>query len=166
METKEKIAIVGFSFASGEKEPNPCNKRLAEEVIRIAKMKREQGFEVLIMAQWEISKALQETINYKPSFTVFEHMEEGKYYLDSDEVARQTAAYLKKEKVKKVIIAANPFIHLFVCRRLFKKAGFIVLKEKIKWIGFYKNSLQWWTRGPVRLIVYIILAVLFGRRGH
>lgn len=163
MEEKKKIAIVGFSFALAEIEPNICNISLAEEIKRIAEIKRLQGYEVCIVSQWEISEALKNTVNFKPNLTVYK---DGEKYLSSDYVVNKSLIYAQERNIKDIIIIANPFIHLFFCRRLFKKSGFNVLKEKIKWIGFYKKSIQWWTRGPIRLLVYIILIVLFGRRGH
>ena len=129
MEEKKKIAIVGFSFALVENEPNICNINLAGEIKRIARIKRSQGYEVYIVSQWEISKVLEKTENFKPKFTVYRDDEK---YLSSDDVVNKSLSYLKEKNVKDIIIVANPFIHLFVCRRLFKEAGFTVLKEKIK----------------------------------
>ena len=161
---KEKVGIVAFSFGLGEQEPNPCNRRLVYEVDRIARKFKEKGKEVVIVAQWEVAEGLKK-VGIAPDFIIKEHRQKGAY-LDSDEVAAQAALFLHERGVIEVIPVAHPFLHLSKCRKLLRKAGFTVRQEKIGYIGFYPESKQWWTRGPFHLLVYAILQVLFGRKGH
>lgn len=161
---KEKVGIVAFSFGLGEEEPNPCNLRLANEVDRIARKFKEKGKEVIIASQWEVAEGLKE-LGITPDFIIKEHRQKGAY-LDSDEVAAQAALFLHERDVVEVVPVAHPFLHLTKCRKLLKKAGFRVRKEKIYPIGFYPESKQWWTRGPFSLLIYTILQVLFKRKGH
>jgi len=161
---KEKAGIVAFSFALGEKEPNPCNRRLACEVDRIARKLREENKEVVIVSQWEVAEGLKE-LEIGPDLVITEHRQKGSY-LDSDEVAFQAAIFLHDQGVMEVVPVAHPFLHLTKCQKLLRKAGFKVRKEKIRYIGFYPESKQWWTRGPLHLFLYAILQVLFERRGR
>ena len=87
-------------------------------------------------------------------------------YLDSEEVMAQASLVFTARDVLKVIPVANPFLHLAKCRQLVAKAGFTPVRRKIGWIGFCPESIQWWTRGPIRLLAYAVIQKLFGRRGR
>jgi hypothetical protein len=152
-----KIGLVAYSFALGKTEPNPKNILLAEEVERTVKEETALGNEVAVVSQWEIAEALK----IKP-FHVVRQKED---YLDSDMVTAEASEVFHQQGVTQVIVVANPFLHLWLCRSRVQKAGFEVIKKKIKKIGFYKDSLQWWTRGPIRLIFYLIRMKLTGKRG-
>lgn len=152
--------LVAFSFALGRKEPNPCNIRLTHAVSRIV---GEEGEPVIVVPQWEIA------LTAPPSLTiphvVREHRQAGEY-LDSKEVMAQAAEVFRPLGITEVIPVANPFIHLLQCRILVRQFGFIPVKRKIGWIGFYHDSLQWWTRGPLETTFYSALVVVTGRRGR
>jgi len=162
-------AVVGFSFGLTKNEPNQCNIRLAREVERIAQREREKGNSVIIVTQWEVSFSLSSP--FLPHFIIWEHRD-ARSYLDSDEVAGQATEFLRQqaekmgEKINGVIPIANPFLHLALCRRLLKKKEWNVPQVKIRWIGFLPKSSQWFTRGPIRLIVYSFLRILhrFGQK--
>jgi hypothetical protein len=151
--------LVAFSFALGAKEPNPCNMRLALAVKRI--IDAEEG-RILIVAQWEVALALEQC-GVKAHHTIYQ--EQG-VYLDSHMVMEQAASWLHDCGVTEVIPVAQPFLHLILCQKLVRQHGFILLKRKIGKIGFYRSSLQWWTRGPVRLLFCTALFQLTGRRWH
>ena len=150
--------LVAFSFASGAIEPSLCNRRLARAVERILDKEKE---EVVVIAQWEIASSTWASL----ACVVKEHRQKGAY-LDSDEVMAQAARVFNERGITKVIPVANPFLHLAKCRTLVRDAGFTPIKQKIGWIGFYRESLQWWTRGPFRLLLYAVLIKLTGRRGR
>ena len=150
--------LVAFSFGLGKNEPNRCNRRLAGAVRFIVAGERES---VLVISQWEITKALK---SIPIAYVVKKHRIRGRY-LDSEEVMAQAAKILRKHRITEVIPVANPFLHLIKCRALVRKEGFEPLKREIGWIGFYPESIQWWTRGPFRFLLYVILQILTGWRG-
>jgi hypothetical protein len=150
----EKVGVLAFSFAQTQEEidkkrANPCNRNIA---VMLSCLASKKDIHFSIVAQWEImlNNVLEPRV--EPVLVVEKHRKEGEY-LDSEEIIAQ-------------------WLQNFKCRALLKKAGFeiIPLKKFLSWktrkIGFCKDSLQWWTRGPIRLVLYTILQVLFGRRGR
>jgi len=151
--------LVAFSFALGENEPNPCNVRLARAVRHIVGTESE---ELVRVAQWEVARALLPL----PMARVVRGHRSNRAYLDSEEVMSQAAEVFRELGITEVIPVANPFLHLTKCRALVRKEGFIPLKRKIGWIGFYWKSIQWWTRDPFRFLLYAVLQKLTGWRGR
>jgi len=167
----ENIGIIAFSFALTQNEvdkklPNQCNKTLARITRIFARNIMVTRNLPIIVLQWEIG--LDHDMFAKtcvlPDLVVEKHREFGKY-LDSEEVIAQAIPLFKHEGVTKVISVAQ-WLENFRCRALLKKAGFQVLPVKIGKIGFCKESLQWWTRGPIRLVIYTIKQILFGHHGR
>lgn len=157
--------IVAWSFGSAKKEPNPCNVSLGIEAYRIMKEEEKNtGEDMVLVAQWEVAAALRKVIGFSADYVVEKHRQSGEY-LDSREVMAQAAMIFRDHEITDVIPVANPFLHLFACRRLVRESGLTPLKRKVRWIGFYKDSLQWWTRGPMRCLAYAIIRKLWGRRG-
>lgn len=157
----EKVGIVAFSFGlrATDEEPNPCNRRLAEETFRIA---RSLPFPVLIVSQWEITRALND-LGLPPSQSV--ESTPGKY-LDSEAVMEGAAIFFRENGVTHVIPIAHPFLHMYKCRRLVTEHGFTLIKRDVRKIGFDRKSLQPYTRGPLRLLWYAIKQKLLGHRGN
>lgn len=152
------IGLVAFSFGLSSHEPSRCNTRLSRAVRRI--VNNEKG-EVIVVVQWEIALSLASL-----SITnVVERHRRKDIYLDSDEVMAQAAKVFREHGITRVIPVANQFLHLRKCRDLVIKAGFVPEMREFMKIGFYKESLQWWTRGPLRLLFYAVLQKLTGRRG-
>lgn len=152
------IGLVAFSFGLSGHEPNPCNTRLAGAVRRIV---NNENSRVIVVVQWEIALSLASL-----SITnVVERHRKKDAYLDSEEVMAQAAEVFREYGITRVIPVANQFLHLRKCRDLVIKAGFIPEIRGFGKIGFYKESLQWWTRGPFRLLFYAVLQKLTGRRG-
>jgi hypothetical protein len=150
--------IVVFSFALSSEEPNRCNRRLARAAERIiAQELMLTGKRPIVIAQWEVAAAML----FPPDLIVREHHIPGKY-LDSNEVMAQAAEFLRKLHVTEVIPVAQPFLQLGKCVSLTRKEGFRPLRRDIGWIGFYRKSIQWWTRNPILLVVGAVLQVLFG----
>jgi len=152
------VGIVAFSFGLRENEPNPCNVRLAEEVIRAA---HEVGSQVCIVAQWEIARALQE---WGLVADVVVDPVPGKY-LGSADVAMRAKEAFQSAGVQECVVIAQPFLHLSRCKRLMEMAGFRPRDMAIGRIGFDSQSTQWWTRGPIRLLLYAVLQRAFGYSG-
>jgi len=151
--------LVAFSFALGAEEPNPCNVRLAEAVKRIVEA---EGSQVVVVAQWEVARAL-ETLSCQAHHIVYS---EPNVYLNSDMVMTKAADWFHGYHITEVIPVAQPFLHLPMCRQLVRRHSFTVLKRRVGWIGFYGQSLQWWTRDPIRLLFCAILFKLTGHRFH
>lgn len=148
--------LVAFSFGLCKQEPNPCNVRIAQEVERIV---REEGEPVAVVAQWEVARALKT----RPECTVILHAK-GEY-LDSEEVMRQAAEFFQRRGIQTVIPVAQPFLQLWKCQGLVERAGFSIARRTVQRIGFCTASEQWWTRGPIRLLLYAVLQCLFRWRG-
>lgn len=156
-----KVLVI-FSFALCPDEPAPCNIRLAKAVERIIKEEKEK---IIIVAQWEVALQLvkdgihvDHTVNLLPD----------KSYLGSEEVWIDAMNYLNSNKINnisKVIPVAHPYLHMYKVKKLIENSGFITENHKMGYIGFDKNSTQWWTRGPLRLLIYSIFQ-LFGLHGH
>jgi len=152
------IGLVAFSFGLIGHEPNPCNARLARAVRDIVANDKSN---IIVVSQWEVALAMP---SVPISLVVRKHKIEGRY-LDSDEVMAQAAEVFRDRGISRVIPVANQFLHLRKCRDLVIKAGFIPEMRKFIKIGFYKESLQWWTRSPFHLLLYAILQKSRGRRG-
>lgn len=167
----EKIGIIAFSFALTQDEvdkklPNQCNKTLARITRVLAQNIMETRNVPVVVLQWEIGldHDMFARIGVLPDLVVEKHQKFGKY-LDSEEIIAQATHLFKEHGVTKVISVAQ-WLQNFKCRALLKKAGFEVLPVKIGKIGFCKESLQWWTRGPIRLVLYTIKQILFGHHGR
>lgn len=152
MEKKPYIGLVAFSFGLRWEEPSICNRRLAIEVWRIVLEEEKRGYCVLVVAQWEVAAALKK-LPVPLAYIVERHHITGAY-LDSREVMAQAADVFGQYSVREVVPVANPFVHLRYCRSLVREYGFIPMERVIRRIGFDKDSLQWWTRGPVRYAAY------------
>lgn len=154
----KRIAIVAFSFGlRGLGEPGTTNKKLSNIV---EKLKRENPL-TMIVSQWETAMCLSQKAHY----VVEKHRTPGKY-LDSEEVAEQAIEFLECIAPKnewKIIVVAIPFLHIQKCVKLFP--GFEVSAAKTGWIPFDRKSIQWWTRDPIRLVIYGVLQKLLGYKG-
>jgi len=147
-------AIVAFSFGLRRRqaEPNPCNVRLARAVERAIEL---NAAGTLLIAQWEIAKQLiADGVHVDLVVKASSSLD----YLDTNEVWRQAQAVLRKHQVQTVIPIAQPFLHMYKVRKLIERSGLTVARWPIGWIGFdsSKDNLQWWTRGPLRLLLYSI----------
>ena len=149
--------IVALSFAKRDKEPNPVNRRLAGITDEIIEKYQDDSKMLVVVAQWEIARALVE----QPDIIV--HPENattkgnGKRYLDSQDVLDKAFEEFRLQAVSDVVVVANNFIHRGVVESMVRKAGFTVLKENIRSVGFDRSSqnLQWWCKGPIRFMTYL-----------
>lgn len=158
---EQACAVVAFSFGLRDpsQEPNPCNERLAYAAERII---RSRDRNTLVIAQWEIAEQLMADGQAVDKIVGPASSRE---YLDSDEVWRQAQKFLANRNVYQVIPIAQPFLHLHRVKGIIRRSGMNVGCEPIGWIGFDRSSAnkQWWTKGPMRLLVYSVLKA-FGRR--
>jgi hypothetical protein len=87
-------------------------------------------------------------------------------YLDSDIVWGTARRVFEQHGISEVIPVAQPFLQMTKVRQLIKSDGFVVLDRPVGTVGFDRQSTQWWTRGPLRLLWYAILQQFTGRRGN
>lgn len=159
-----RYGMVCFSFAlrAEDEEPNPCNIRLAKVAERI--VDELGGEEVVVVAQWEIARQLR-----ADGYVVAKSVElpaDGSY-LGSEDVWEDAKDVFKYYDIEKSICpVANPFLHLTKVKKMIVADGWWIIDRKIGRIGFDKLSTQWWTRGPLRLLLYAVLQKLTGLRGH
>ncbi len=153
--------LVAFSFAlrAIEQEPNPCNRRLAQSVMNIVATEKD---EVVVVSQWEISRQLR-AHGQRPAGSV-ELRPDG--YLDSDMVWGSARKVFEQLGIREVIPVAQPVLQMTKVKRLIKSDGFVVLERPVGTIGFDGESTQWWTRGPLRLLLYAMLQELTRWRGR
>ena len=149
-------AILGLSFGMKKSGHTKSNKALAKVAERVFYKKG-----LLVILQ----KELAECVDFPPSLVIKEHRIKGQH-LDSDEVIAQAAEFMKLHKIDTVWLVAQPFLHRPQCRTLLKNYGFRVRIPKTGRIPFDEDSLQWWTRGPLRTLTYAILQKFTGRKGH
>jgi hypothetical protein len=157
MTSKQVRAVVAFSFGMRDmpSEPNPCNVRLARAAERI--VERQAG-DTLLIAQWEIAKQLK-----RDGAHVYRVVSSADgEYLDTDKVWQKALDSLTCHNVDSVIPVAQPFLHRHKIGKLIRDSGISVKREPVGWIGFdsSKDNLQWWTKGPIRLIAYSIMQAL------
>jgi hypothetical protein len=142
--------LVVFSFALREEEPSPCNVRLAEATERILAKAKQLG-DVLVVAQWEVAKKLEQD-GVGVDLVVLPNTDAS--YLDTKDVWDQAQNLFQRRGVVTVILVAQPFLHLSKVKQLIHADNYVVdvtYLGLIGRIGFDKESLQSWTRGPVRL---------------
>ncbi len=160
------IGVVVPSFSLREREPNPCNVRLADEAIRISGRLIARGYLPLVVAQWEVELAMKrvgkfreyEAIDYQdarrgviPYGRTINQSESGKY-LDTSDVVAGAVESFRQHGVERVVVVANPFIHQPYTYWLVHKAGMKIMWRHVRWIGFDKQSSQPWCRSWYRFL--------------
>lgn len=153
------IGIVVFSFAlrADELEPNPCNARLG---LMVRDTLDEHDQAMYVVAQWEVAIAL-ERLGVKVH-SIVERPANGTY-LDSNLVWASAEKFFKSVGVSTVIPVAQPFLQLRRVKQLIASSSDFRIKEiLVHPIGFdnHKENLQWWTKGPTRLLLYSVLKLV------
>jgi len=159
-----KVGIISLSFGIGKDGPGLSNSDLANSVERLlTNLQQSHGGldDVKVALQWEISAETiirpQELTRTSCCLVQTVYGEAGQY-LNSDMII--DAAKERLADADEIYIVAMPFLHSWFCKRLAEKAGFRNVKVyNERKIRFDRESLQWWTRGPIRLIVYSALRV-------
>ena len=140
------VAVLGASFSLREDEPNPCNVRLAKEVERISDNLVSNGHLPVVVVQWEIDLALRrlgaDVVNW--DYKVIGPFDTDEY-LGTEELITEASSFFQSFGATKFVAVANPFIHqqyvYFLARKHFK-----LMLRRVRWIGFDKQSSQWWCR--------------------
>jgi len=126
----------------------------------------------VIAAQWEVEAFLQR-INFPADKVIGAYGANG-HYVTTEEVFAESLAYFKSVGVSEVVIVAQP-LHLLVIRRAMKgwsidpSFHFTRAYDRLmRRIPFDRSSgnVQWWTRGPIRFVTYLVRATLFGVHGR
>lgn len=158
----EALGVVAFSFGlrPPEQEPNPCNVRLARAVQRVLD---ETSAPVVLVSQWEVALGLPPSA---ATHVVAPPVDGG--YLSTERVWAEAAPLLRQAGVRRVVAVAQPLLHRGKVHRLLRRDGFDPVRLRLGWIGFDSSpdNTQWWTRGPLRLLLYALLQALTGRAGR
>ena len=152
--------MFSFGLRRPGQEPNPCNVRLARATQRVLD---ETAARVVLVAQWEVALALPSSATAH----VVERPVDDRY-LDTERVWAQAAPVLRQAGVHRVVAVAQPLLHRSKAHRLIRRDGFEPVRPRIGRIGFdssFRNT-QWWTRGPLRLLLYAVLQSVTGRAGR
>lgn len=164
---KTRVGIVGFSFGlrSEAEEPNPSNQALAREVVRTSSYVNFYDGSAYVITQWEITKGLADA-GIEPDLSVGLHADGT--YLGSKDVWEEARADLEDEGIDRVIIVAQPFLHLPALKKMVRRDGFKVLNFPIRKIPFDDSSLnaQPWTRSKPALAWYAVKSLLGVKPGH
>lgn len=145
------MVVFSFALRSEPEEPSPCNKRLARAAEHINDIMTVRGDRPLIVAQWETARQL-EMDGYGVAHIV-RLLPDGRF-LGSEEVWEEAREVFKAAGITTVVLVAHPFLHLRKVRWLAEADGFTVETHPVRGIGFDRKSMQWWTRGPLRLTWY------------
>lgn len=160
--TAATLGVVAFSFGLRDRseEPGPCNRRLARATQELVARASEP---VVVVAQWEVALALPASLPVH----VVDHAPDGRY-LDTERVWGLAAPVLQRAGVHRVVPVAQPVLHRAKASRLIRRDGFEPVRRPVGWIGFdsSRRNTQWWTRGPLRLVLYALLQAATGRAGR
>ena len=156
-------AVVVYSFGGSPRYgPGAANKKLAAIALRIA---QNNPSGLVLVAQDYLEEPLREFGGISlVGLVVRKHRTKGAF-LGTEEVTAQAVAYLHTQGIRRVVLVAHPFLHRFKCRKLLLRSGFSVKCAKTGFVPFDPGGEGWWVRGPLRLLLYAVLQVLFGRRG-
>ena len=149
------LGMIAFSYGLTRLEPYRANALLAMEATRIRLAERH---DVKVAAQWEVALGMDNVdLVIGPYLTA---------YLDSTAVISEAKSRLFEPLgITEVIPIAQTFLHYrSVCGQL-EAAGLTVVKRPIQKTRHTTESLQWWTRGPMRLSLYAARQRLTGYHG-
>lgn len=170
MGVRKGIGVIAFAFGQTENQSatGPSNQAIAQVAKRICEMERKQ---VNITAQWETSAPLTTlgVDHYQVS-----HFEQETHYVSTKEALDASLKYFRQQGVDEVIFVAHPF-HLKIIRLLidigvWKLPGFTVNRRYdllMRGISYDQSSenIQWWTRGPLVFVTYLVKSLLTRRHG-
>jgi len=162
--------MIVFSFGWRRNDYSHCNIRLARSAFRIV-AETETDEPLVVLFQRTVAEAT-EVLGILPlpdPILNFYVADKRPGYEGSEEVVRQAAEIFRKHGITEVLPIAQPVLQLTKCVQLVRKAGFRTpsfwkLCRMIGWIGFDRKSVQPWTRGPVRLVLYTMRQMFFGYR--
>ncbi|MEW6610907.1 MAG: hypothetical protein AB1352_04785 [Patescibacteria group bacterium] len=144
---KKVKAIIGFPFGGSlEYGPGAANEALGKIIDEVAW----QWVEDLVVIQSPLDQCI---------LTLEDLTISSRGYIDTEEVIGWANSFLQEKGVTEVRLVAHPF-HRFYCARLLRRKGFDVEIVPTGWVPFDRNSDGWWTRGPLRLMAYSVLATI------
>jgi hypothetical protein len=143
------LVVFAFGLRNDEQEPGSCNRRLARISEHIA---INYAGEVLTVAEWPVARQLKAD-HFEPAICV-KRPKDGSY-LSSTHVWQTAADYLAEQGVQEVILVANPYLQLRGVRHLTRGSGLTIVPQKIGYVGFDKQSHQWWSRSRLRYTYYV-----------
>ena len=172
-----KIGIVALSFGKVDRRTavDPVNNALSSYVREANNQittwsltsqgdTRHSGYtETLVVAQHEIAAYLSGDPKLNLRIVTDAHATRkgsGRVYLDSQDVLNEAFRIFRKEDIYEVIVVAHPFLHSWMARQLVQQAGFIIHPFKVgRDVNFdsSRNNLQWWCRGRVRFLLYLMI---------
>ena len=172
-----KIGIVALSFGKVDRRTavDPVNNALSSYVREANNQittwsltsqgdTRHSGYtETLVVAQHEIAAYLSGDPKLNLRIVTDAHATRkgsGRVYLDRQDVLNEAFRIFRKEDIYEVIVIAHPFLHSWMVRRLVQQAGFIIHPFKVgRDVNFdsSRNNLQWWCRGRVRFLLYLMI---------
>ena len=172
-----KIGIVALSFGKVDRRTavDPVNNALSSYVREANNQittwsltsqgdTRHSGYtETLVVAQHEIAAYLSGDPKLNLRIVTDAHATRkgsGRVYLDSQDVLNEAFRIFRKEDIYEVIVIAHPFLHSWMVRQLVQQAGFIIHPFKVgRDVNFdsSRNNLQWWCRGRVRFLLYLMI---------
>lgn len=163
-----RIGVVGFAFGlrSEALEPNPSNVALADKVHDAAGYVSFNDGLPVVVTQWEITKALKQKYGFQVNHSV-KLRTDGKY-LDSRGVWEEAKQEFAQRGVSRVIIIAQPFLHLPSLKKMIVADGYGVYDYRTGAIPFDDSKLntQPWTRTKLALAIYAVKSMLGMKHGH
>lgn len=175
-----RVLVMVPSFSLRDDEPNPCNVRLAEEALRICYELFNIGYVPVLVAQWEVDLALhqqREAVSFIDLTLqrVFEERiiiyagsvsqpEDGSY-LDTKEVYEKAKQLAEEYECTYFVAVAQPFIHQPYTYWLARK-DFKLIWKRTRWIGFDKQSTQWWCRSWWQFLYQTVRLLTGAKHGH
>ena len=157
--------MVGFSFGlrTEAEEPNPSNEALAMAVVDACRFINFYDCEPIVVTQWEITKALKQN-----DVTHSVELRADGTYLDSKGVWDEAKKVFEPLGITRIVIVAQPFLHLPSLKLMVEKDGYEVLDFKVPDIPFDSSpsNTQPWTRSKLRLLVYAVKVKLGMSHGY
>lgn len=154
------IGIIGLTYGLRENEPSPNTRILARE-FELARFTLQQlGEQVLTIAQWEINLALPDPADH----IVWPYPDR---YLSTADVIGEAADFLNHAGSDEAVLVTRSGLHRRYSEKLAHQAGLKVLDAKTPGrLSYDPESLQWWTRGPLRELAHAAQQQLSGRPGR
>jgi len=137
---------------------------LARAVKRIRDYYEDQGEKVLVVAQKSVAQVLHD-LGVPVHYVVERYKYQGT--TDTEDITAQAVRFFRANgPVDEIVTVAQPIqqikCHSEVYRRGFNALPLLRLWHMVGHIGFDRESEQWWTRGPIRLLIGSVRQVLFG----
>lgn len=170
----EKVGVIAFAFGQQLLEiAGPSNEAVARVAIDVVHAEQQLGNDTFLSTQWEIALYCNER-SKKPDHEVSSFNDPATHYINTKDALYGSLEYFKRNNIQRVIILAHP-LHLWFIRHLigfniWRVEGFTFdrsydkLLSKVPYDKSQGNH-QWWTRGPVVFVTYLIKTLITKRHG-